>query len=146
MNPKSENSSKSDPKTAKPAKSKAEREAPQSAPDAPGGAAQAAKGGRRRKPFNRPVDLPIGSHREGCKRAWVIATLTTTGATYAEVSEACEWGLRDCYEGITLIHKIQGYGLYEDRNGVIRAYTDEAKRAADMAADQKARAAEQNAA
>jgi len=80
---------------------------------------------RKRKPFIWPVKDEIKPHRAGTKRAFVVETLTTTGATFDEVAEHCGWDKPTCYEGIKLIHSALGYGLFEDTStGIIRAFSD----------------------
>ena len=88
--------------------------------------AQSQDGARRRKRFDRPAS-PDGTkaHRPGTKRAWVVETLSTVGATYDEVMAHCGWDVRTAYEGITLIHKLLGWGLREDQNGRIFAFRNE---------------------
>ena len=105
---------------------------------APGGVEQSKRGGRRRARFDRPVAERIKPHREGTKRARVVAWGTRPeGFRYEELSEVSEWDHRTTYEGIILVHKILGYGLYETADGVIRVFSNEKERQAFIAKAEK---------
>ena len=75
-------------------------------------------GGTRCGAFNFPKAKEIREHRAGTKRATVIDMLRV-GATFEEVQKSIGWDSRTAREGIKLVHSCVGYGLNEDKNGVI---------------------------
>lgn len=76
----------------------------------------------RRKPFNYPVTgEEIKGHRDGTKRAKVIAAMSRAGgATIEEMMKATGWNYATCYRGIFMVHYDLGYGIKEDAKGRIR--------------------------
>lgn len=75
-----------------------------------------------RKRMNYAPAEEIKVHREGTKRAKALAMLLE-GTTFEAVMEACEWDEGQAYEGIKLLNGYLGYGIEEQDDGTLRAYT-----------------------
>lgn len=105
-------------------KSKAKKEArkPSSKPSkkAARKVANSDSGSSRRGPnFNFPVKDEIKGHRQGTKRAAVIALLKAGPATIEEIQAETGWDRRTAIEGTVLLHKYVGYGMRQDDEGRI---------------------------
>lgn len=111
-----------DPDTNRPAETSSKAPKAKKAKKAKAPKAKKAKeddSGARRGAFDLKPANTIKGHREGTKRAKIIALLSK-GATVDECMKATGWDRKTALEGIRLLNSYVGYGLKEDDKGVIK--------------------------
>lgn len=69
--------------------------------------------------INYPFKGKIKPYSLGTKRATLIAMLRK-GTTRKQIEEVLGWGLTVARQNIRIVHRVHGYGIKEDDQGVLR--------------------------
>ena len=75
--------------------------------------------GRARKTFKLPATGVIRNYKRGTIREKLIKLLLK-GGTFEEAQRVTGWGYHQTYDAITMLHIYTGFGVKENRKGVIK--------------------------